>query len=360
MKHKTAWAALLAVVALIVHLAVPLMHADGETYSRAEWLDVEASQDPVPGASMLITLVGLVTLVAGLGGAWLLRHQHMGRLTMGFVAAIGAGLTVRSQALWSGRGVATAIHAVLGSDGPPARFAALGNDHFGSVVPIAPPMVLALTTVAVVWLLKDLADDRIHVEHATRHTRPALWMFVVLLLVPAMPWAIEETADANSTDAAQDLDLFMISAYDASRLHLDTSARADATGEAGLSEYDEVAWVHGATLVLFLLAAALAMLGLAGLWRTELEDKYLGRTLETTGAALHLVVGLAAAFAVVVVAVFLYGANDRTESDPAWAPLLTVVPSLLVLPAAVATLRRLSADQDRLIADRFPEPVIYD
>lgn len=356
MQHKTAYATLLALLALVVHVLVPLGITDDGVLTRHDQSHLDV--DPVPGASMGVWLVGHVLLVVGLGVAWL--APQVGRFIGAGVAALGAGLAIRAASLWTGRGVVSLIHQGFGSDGPPQRFTAIQPlDHYAWFAPIAPLLILGLVFVAMVWLLRDLIQER-SMPGAGAHARVALLGLVVLTALPVVPWAVEETADATSTAEAEDVDLFLISAYDASRLHVDTQALAASAGEAGLSEYDDVAWTHGVALAAFLVAAASTLLGLVGIWRLEQEDKYIARSLELGGATLGLLTALGTAFAVILVAVFLSGANERVPADPAWVPLLALVPLGLMLPPTVGTFRRLSAEKDRLVVDHFPEPIHYD
>ncbi|MGB1585610.1 MAG: hypothetical protein ACPHID_01005 [Thermoplasmatota archaeon] len=356
MQHKTAYASLLAILALVAHIMVPLGITDDGVLTRHAQSNLDV--DPVPGASMGIWLLGQVLLVLGLGAAW--RLKTPGRFIGAGVAALGAAIGLRAAALWTGRGVVSVFHAGFGSDGPPQRFTDLQPlDHHAWFVPIAPVLIMGLIIVAMVWMLRELAQERT-APGATAHARVAILGLVVLAVLPTVPWAVEETVDATSTAQAEDVDLFLISAYDASRLHVDSQALAASTGENGLSQYDDVAWTHGVAMAVFIASATATLLGLVGLWRLEEEDKYVARSLELGGATLGLLTALGAAFATILVAVFLSGANERIPADPAWVPLLALIPIGLMLPPTVGTIRRLGAEKDRLVVDRFPEPIQYD
>lgn len=374
--------ALLAAAALILHFAVPFVFVetaeDGTTTSETLWpSDVRSREgvpDPVPAASMAYAWTGLNIMVVGAILLWTVRWwgldggrgiaAHAG--TAG-ATLLGAVITLHAHGLWVGRGVATLIQTGMGTDGPPAKYqsAAFSADHYSAVWPISPLLVGGLA-LAVAWFalghLVAQSKERETAQQTGRHVRAGRMVLVAFAVLLVVPWSLQQLDDNLSQGAEEtDQDLFVVSLYDALRIHQDTSVAADERGEPGLEEYTEVAAMGsvlaglGVALVLGLAATAAA-----GALLVEEDDKVTGRTLQLIPTSIVGLAILGWGATIATMAILFANPNDRLSADPAWVPLAALVPLVYGVIAVVASLRTLSVDADRLVVDDFPEPVVFD
>jgi hypothetical protein len=365
----------LAVLALLIHVAVPFVQLqfDGEedvskTYWPAGLAEREEVFDPVTGAGTSYALAGALILVVGFAGMYAVRFlpekfQWFSSAGSATVGVIGAALTLHANGLWLGRGISSIVHAILGSDGPAHRFMADGMspDYYTAVWPISAWMVVPLT-LAAVWygmstLAREMSPEKKHHAQARRHSQSVFWILVAGATLLVVPWSIETAADNGpELEGVRDTDPFAISLYDALRLNTDSQILADATGEQGLTEYDDVASMAG----LMLMPALLVLASLVGARLMVIEQNIAGRTVQLIASGLSIFALLLQIIGVILVAVFLYEANSQLDSRPAWIPLVGIAMLGIAFVLQVAAMRQLGGDSETLIADRFPEPIIYD
>lgn len=379
MNRSRMWTAILAAFALVVHLAVPFVHLsfepeDGPSTSQTywPWQMSERSTGPngldeLAAASLPFAWIGLALLVIGAAVMWLgANRAKWVEPTAAGLAAIGGAMTIHGQGLWSGRGIASLANVILGTDAPSKKHlaASFSGDYYTTVWPISTWLVLGLAVVVVWRVLAALAAGAPEPRQVWRYVRSGKWLIAVWVFALIVPWSVQTLDDSTAPrqdgdDLVQDTDPFVWSLYDVSRIAKDTSQAAEDTGEAGLEEYSELAWMGNlasAAMVAALVAAGAGIIGA----RIASEDKLTGRSTQ------YLAAGTLAVLCLLYLALILLAGwawhvpIDRLPAARTWIPLIGGVAPVLALGGAVGALRSLGADADSLLADDFPEPIVYD
>ncbi len=339
-----------------------------DTYWPWDFAEREEAFDPVPGGSMSYLLAGLIVTAAGmllvLGGRLIKRPQV--ELAAAVVPVVGLVMAIHAHALWAGRSVATMALAFLGTDGPSASHTTSfhNGDYYTSFMAISPLVVLPLLLATAWFLFGGLAvlvqkgDAK---ARARDHGRAGRWALIALALVFVLPWSVEELDDRfpPAEGATADKDDFVFSMYDMLRLNQDTAHAADAIGEAGLESYAEMAWLHTVLIVALAIAAGAALAGIYGAYLSTANEAVTGRMFES-GVYLNVLAIGAALLGIALGAILWTNNNERIDASPLYVPLLAAIALIPAIRALVGVLRDLLQGEDGLIADDFPEPIIYD
>lgn len=375
MNRSHLWTAGLAVAALVVHFAVPFVHfvheaPDGATTEQTHWPWELTGRgfDEVFGSSMVFLWIGLGVLLLGAVANLFadLRRPTWFEPTTAGTALLGVALVIHGQGLWLGRAMSSLANLVLGTDAPSQKHVggSFAADYYTLVWPMSAILVFGLAIVIGWRILAQLAATVPDLDQADRHQRIGRWTMVAwaFLLIAPLSWQVLDDgtpAVQSGDDLVQDTDPFVWSMYDVSRIALDTGVAADEVGEPGLQEYTELAWLGRLTSTFLFAGLVASGAGLVGA-RVSVEDKLTGRTSQYLAAGVGGAVAVASIALIFLAAWAWYLPSDRLEAERTWIPLLAIVPCLVALGAAIGAIRALGVGSDSLLADDFPEPIIYD
>ncbi len=370
--------AALAAVALVAAPHAVLVDAQeaGTTTEVRFWWDQlawDASHDAVLGAGALLGALAAAVLVVGaVLVQFALRRPASRGLLLGGLGTFLAGAvgTLHYGALWTSRLLTTVVHAVAGFDAPPAlmRHPDFPPDAYSLVWVVGPALALGLALAAAFVLLRALpglpalaADDHGQSVQARRHLRAAALALLTLAAVFALPWSVQTLPDNHTgwEGAATDDDAFWFGAYDAARVHDGTTAVAERTNEFGLVQYGELAQVLAAVLGGVVLVCAAAVAGLHGALRGSDGDRNLGNLWHGSvyvGLLANAVVFLAVALG----ALWLHHPNADIPDRATYLPLLAALPTVLGILGQLHVARSVAGEGTTLLADDFPEPVVYE
>jgi hypothetical protein len=383
--------ALLAVAALVIHLTVPFasyeiadqmgVEPGSGTYTVGELKDARAQQDEtnrpyviVPGSSLTYLLTGAIVLTLGalvFFGSQFMRGTagSYTRVGGGILTALGAGFSIHGNGLWSGRGISSLIH-MLGWDAPPGAYkdTYLANfspmDIVSSWMPIS-PFILTFIGLAIVILLAyawvpAVRDERNMRHLAKRHGRLAIIGAVALVVALLMPWVVQ-VLEHGLTEGPNpaDEDPFFWSAYDVMFYREVSFGPADEVGESGLLLWVGLSIALRALMIMGIAGMVVPFIALAGKQIESDGNPVLGRMLENIGLLAVLT------HAYLILAAFM-GAFVLLNASDQYASTITGLPLLLMIPAGIGVVwagmvgRDVIADETDLVADDFPEPVVYD
>ncbi len=379
--------AALALAALTVHFAVPFAHIVEQDVEgavvRDDVLSLGDLKDERTAATSIIpTGAGFtymaVSLVMMLVGAlvFALAGQMQGEGRNGWIqfgsaatTALGAAMTVHSQALWVGRGFNAWIQKIMGWDNPPKAWADLYAEHSAAdavtyFTVISPIIVLAVTLALIFILVKTwttmVRDERDMRRNAWQHGRLAFISALILSLVAIMPWVVTVMAGSvqpAGTEVADDT--FFWSAYDVMLLK-DVSYEAAVEGrEAGLVLWDDLGTLLSIVMLTSMLAVLAPFIGLAGKHMESLHQPVFGRLVESASLAtvlLHPFTVLAAFLA----SFTLHDPNDIFSARTTGIAMIAAIGGVVGSVYAILVARYVVADETGIIADDFPEPVVYD
>jgi hypothetical protein len=242
-----------AVLALVVHLAVPYAHIDyadpdveNEVLTRGEAADAHDDGDSVAGSSPALTLTGTIILgvtalgLAGLGYAPLAtKSARWLGWGLSFLAVLGALMAFSSSMYWVGSGLgqfpfgvvtipnfAAPFMQQMGADAD-ITFAAGGltggftgllermtADNAGDVFVISPVIVALATGAAIVFATmvctRVVATRDGLRERATAHAKTTYWALGFLAAVLLVPWSIGSLPDYEGEG---DEDFFFFGAH---------------------------------------------------------------------------------------------------------------------------------------------------
>lgn len=378
-RRAATFALVLGALALVALTAAPHAYLVDEprdggaavSQLRFWWQQVawDADHATVPGASAVLGALAATVLAVGTLLFWTGVRRRRGGLALGGAATALAGAvpTVVYAALWTGRLLTSLTHTVAGYDAPAqlVRLPQFTDDAHTAVWTIGPVLVLGLAVAAVQSVCRGLAtlpvgafDLRVQ---AARHLRAASLAVVALAVLFVVPWSIQTLPDNTDPPegVAQDDDAFWFSAYDAFRVHEGTTAVAQQTNAGAAVQYGELLqllwWAVGAVAVV-LLASLLAA---HGTLRGAAGDRNLGNLWQAgVYAGVLASVGL---FAVALLgALWLHRPNADIPDRGTFLGLAAAVPAVLALLSQVAAARELGRESGTLLADDFPEPILYD
>ncbi len=374
--------------ALMVHLTVPFAHIVVQDEAGAvirddvvglfEWQgerDAAASSTVARGAGFEYMLVSLVFMAVGaLAFAFLGQRDGTGRsgwfqLGAGTLTAVGAAMTIHNQGLWAGRGFNAGIQKLMGWDNPPQDWATFIHDYSSADVAtylttISPAIVVALTialigVLAKTWSGMVRTDRDMHVQ-AWHHGRLALIGAAVFVLLTVMPWVVTVMPGSVQPDGAEvPDDTFFWSAYDVLWMNDMTRTAAEDLREGGLVIWDDLAALLDVLMLTSLVAIIAPFAGLAGKHMESLKQPVFGRLIESTSLATVLV----HPFTVVAALLASFMLHDPSDIFPAkttGVAMLAAVGGIAASVFAFLIARVVVADETGIIADDFPEPVVYD
>jgi len=367
--------AIAAVVALVVHLAVPYGYLvvggggdadDNEAVSRSE---VRESEDAFNGspATTGVTLTGIIlTLVAGLAlvalgfmpmGVSAARWTGWG---LAAFAAVGGLLTFLSSMYWvgSGPGYFLASASVFGAGLVGGGFTGMieviaGTDTAANLWVISPVIVAVLSGV-VLWMALRLAGEVVKTEHGWRararaHLRGAKWAIALVALALLVPWSIVKNDVAPDDEAP-----FFYGAHSIVMIN-------DVTQPSP----EEEEWFNGMSFAIGVFIAT-AWVGLAAAFAGAA-----GGVLASTGAPVQVSRGthyaVVATLAMLVWSAIMYvlawsilwKPAESVEATPGWFPAALIAVFALWGMNAATLLRHVpGASGDG--ARTAPEPVSFD
>ncbi len=379
--------AALALAALIVHLTMPFAHvvqqdgtgavASDETYGLGEYQDMRAAADSSvvpPSAGFTHMLVGLGILAVG-AVVFAVAAQAKGRVAewtqfgAGLMTAGGAIDVILTQGMWVGRGFASLIQKTMGWDNPPTQWepfidAYSSADLATYTTVISPILVLAAALAATGLLLRAWAGlvrlDRGMQAQARQHGRMAFVAAAVLAALLVVPWVV--TVAAGSVQPANTEvpdDTFFWSAYDVAWFKSISYSAADERGEVGIILWYELGSLLGAVLLTAQLAVYAAVAGIAGKHLESIGQPVFGRLLENVSLANVLLMPFVI-LAGILASFFLLDPNDLESGKRTGVALLASAAGIVGTVFALLNARGVLADETGLVADDFPEPVVYD
>ncbi len=328
--------------------------------------------ETVPGTGYLYMLLPAVGL--GIFGIlFLAGHAMPGRagewaiLGAGSLTGLMAAFVLHANALWAGKAIAQTItNMALGSDGPPRVYRAMIRDHspvdlFSSFIPISAGIVVALciglfVVLGMAWR-RNILDAHAH-ETAQRQGRLLVTMAVLLTVTLALPMVIQNMPDGLA-QAGSDRDTFVWSVQDIVFLREVSWNEAFAVGESGLILWDGLTLAFHIGIALLVIGIATALLGLVGAHLEDLGQTVLGRLL-TNASLASVIVGLVAMVLGVLAAYVLHHPNDVFEARTTGIPLLVSIAGLAATIHAGQIARHVLGRESGVVADDFPEPVVYE
>lgn len=376
----------LAVLILVVHLALPFAWIevrDGRSavvesgmLSRSEMADRLAGDEApgVPGGGLGYLLASAI-LGAAAGIAFLVasamrqKAQTWTRFGSGALLGLAAALGLHGNGLWAGRATGTVLHDTFYAPALPEEHATLqalaAGDTFTRIIPISPLVVAALGLLLLFVLVRTwtpfVREERTMRQAAARHGRLAMLGAAVLLMATMMPWVVQElhedvTPPEGSTAGT---DHFFWSAYDVMQKREASQLIAEDSGEGGLIMWGGL----DAALGFLMLGAVLGIVGpVLALGGKDLEsagEAVFGRLLENA-SLLAILSHTFAIVAAVLGAFFLHHPLEFQEAIMTGIPLILVIPAGIALVTAGLVARDVVAVDTDLVADDYPEPVVYD
>lgn len=376
----------LAILILVVHLALPFAWIeirDGRSavvesglLSRSEMADrLEGDEAPgVPGAglgyllasALLGAAAGVAFLVAG---AMREKAQTWTRFGAGSLLGLGTAMALHGNGLWAGRATGTLLHDIFYAPALPEEHATVqslaAGDTFTRIIPISPLVVAALAFLLLFALIRNwtphVRDERGMRHAAGRHGRLALLGAAVLLTATMMPWVVQELHEdvTPAEGSTAGTDHFFWSAYDVMQKREASQLIAEDSGEGGLIMWGGLDAALGFLMLGAMLGIVGPVLALAGKDLESSGEAVFGRLLENTS----LVAILSHTFAIVaalLAAFFLHHPLEFQKAITTGIPLILVVPAGIALVTAGLVARDVVAVDSDLVADDFPEPVVYD
>lgn len=387
---STVLVAILSVAIVTVLLAAPFAavkaHDPAGNLQRddvlgfQEYHDARATADSegqntetAPGTSylyMLLPAVGLAITgilflafhaINGQAGEWL-------RQGAGALAAVLAAMVLHANALWAGKTISQSLtNIALGSDGPPRAYRAMIRDHsnvdlWSSMIPISAGIIVALTiglfvVLGMAWV-RTLPEARGVQDSARRHARLGVTFASLLALVLIAPMAVQNMPDGLA-QAGSDRDTFIWSVQDILFLREVSWNNAAETGEAGLILWDGLSIAMQITIGLLIFGIVAAALGIAGNHIEAMGNPVLGRLLENVSLG-TIIVGLATLIVMLMAAFGLHHPNDIFDARTTGLPLLPAAGAIAATVIAGFNARHVLATESGLVADDFPEPVVYE
>ncbi len=378
----------LALAALAVHFAVPFAHVvtqDGEGAVVADDVmslgDYKASRESaetsiVPsGAGFTYMTVSLIFMATGALLFALFAHLKgegkLGwfQLGAGTLTAIGGAMTLHNQGLWAGRGFNAWIQKIMGWDNPPLEWTPFLAGHSSAdlvtyLTTISPAIVLALTVALIVCLAKGWAGlirvDRDLRGHAQKHGRLAIVGALTFVLVVVMPWVVTVmpgSVQPAGTEAADDT--FFWGAYDVFLMQDASLAFAMEANELGNALWSDLGTLLGIVMLTSLFAVLAPFAGIAGKHMESLQQPVFGRLVESMSLAtvlLHpftIIAALLASFT-------LLDPSDLFSAKTTGIAMIAAAGGLTASVFSILVARVVVADETGIVADDFPEPVVYD
>lgn len=373
-------ALVLAAVALVVLAAAPhalfVDNPPGEASPTATtemrfWWDQMAwdlDHETVPGASSIYGAIGVVAFLVGSALTFVAVRSERSRLLLGGLSAsfVGALLSIHYSALWTGRSLTSLVHLIAGFDGPAAllRTTPFTPDAYSLIWVMAPTAVLGLVIAS--FLIQAKAVAKVAVGEfdlsgpAKRHLKTASLALVVLAVLFVAPLSVQELPDNyGPSNGAVDNDSFWFSAYDTYRINEGTLRAAEESNRGNLVEYEDLgnALGFGFGAVVALLLASI--LGVHGSIRGARGDRNLGN-LWQGGVYLGAAANVALFLTLLLTAFLLHKPNADLADRSPFLVLFGLVPVFLGLMAQLNIVRTLMRESGTLLADDFPEPIIYD
>ncbi len=374
--------------ALAVHFAVPFAHVvvqdDQGAVVRDDVLSLsgyKAERDAaetsiVPtGAGFTYMVVSLVFMATGAVLFAVLAHFNaVGKtgwfqLGAGLLTAAGAAMTIHNQGLWAGRGFNAWIQKVMGWDNPPKEWAPYLAEHSSAdlvtyLTTFSPALVLALTITLLVCLAKGWAGliraDRDLRGHAQKHGRLAIVGALTFALVTLMPWVVTVmpgSVEPAGTEAADDT--FFWGAYDVFLMQDASLAFAMDVNELGNALWSDLGTLIGIVMLTSLFAVLAPFAGIAGKHMESLQQPVFGRLVESASLAtvlLHpftIIAALLASFT-------LHDPSDIFSARTTGVAMIAAAAGITASVFAILVARIVVADETGIVADDFPEPVVYD
>ncbi len=373
--------AALALTALIVHLVVPFasyevaaqmgVESGSGTWTLQEMKDMRDSDHVmVPGATFGYLLGGLIVLNLG-AFAFLLTQFFRGsagvygRFGGAIVTALGAAMTLHGHGLWAGRMTGALIHS-LGWDAPPAVYKDLMADYAPADIvslfyPISPLIVFTLAIAAAICLIfaatPRVRDDQMRAL-ASKHGRVAIVAIASFAAILVLPWVVQVMDHGLTELNPEDEDPFFWSAYDVLYLRELTYQEAFEVGEAGLIVFDGLSIAMRYLMVFGIIGIVAPLAAIAGKVLESEGNPVLGRLVENLG--LVTIATFAATLVISFLAAFTLHDSEFYPSMTTGLPLLQWIPAVTGIIMAGLVGREVLADETGLVADDFPEPVIYD